>query len=574
MKICFRTGFLTFLWICALFSVAWAEDFVINDFTSHITVHKVSSFTVTETIDVEFLKPRHGLYREIPYIYKDAAGKKMTTPTEVLSVKDGSGKKIKYKTTLKGNIVNIRMGDPDKYVTGLQTYEIAYNVENAILFFDDHDELYWNVTGNHWEVPIKKASCTVSLGAVKKTREFRSSCYTGAAGSRESACKAAPSEDFVEFVATRSLSPGEGLTIACGWDKGIVSPPSAAETFLRTINLRQNWVFIIPLLSLVIMANLWYTRGRDPRVRESVTVMYAPPKYGDRTLTPAEVGSLLDEKLDPGDVSATIVGLAVKGYIKIEETKEKGIIFDTKDHYLQKVKEPGNTLSSFEQELMSDLFGELPGVQVSSLKNSFYKKIETLKTAVFGELVDMKYFGVSPEKVRQKYVIAAFVTGVFFILVLKYLFGDSIGQERAVVAGFLAGLPVFSFSKYMPAKTRTGSSAYMNILGFKEFLSRAEKDQLERMKDAGLFSKFLPYALALGVADHWAKAFEGIYQQQPDWYISSGGPGTFSPPDFSDSLDSAVSGLSTAMFTSPGGSGLGGGGSSGGGSGGGGGGSW
>lgn len=576
LKITLTVFALTASFISLTFATAGAEDFVINNFASRITVYSDASITVTETIAAVFLRPRHGIYRDIPYAYKDESGKEMTTPTEVLSVTDETGKKIKFKATLKGNVVHIMIGNPNKFVSGTQTYEIAYRVENAILFFDDHDELYWNVTGNHWDVPIKNASCTVSLGAGKKTREFRSSCYTGMRGSKEAACSYTPSDNFVEFSATRELSPHEGLTVACGWDKGVVSAPSAVKTFFQTINPGQNWVFIIPLLSLILMANLWHTRGRDPKVRESITVMYGPPKYNDRPLTPAEVGALADETLDPRDVSATIVGLAVKGYIKIEETKEEGIIFDTKDHYLKKIKEPDNALSSFEQELMSDLFGALPGIQVSSLKNSFYKNIETLKKAVFRELLDMNFFVVSPEKVRQVYIAAALVTAVFFVVVLSYFFGDSSGVERTGLAGLLTGLPVFLFAKYMPAKTTLGSSAYMNILGLKEFLSRAEKDRLERMKDENLFSNFLPYALALDVADHWAKAFEGIYQHHPDWYVSTGRPGIFSPTGFNRSLASAMSSLSTAMFTAPrgGSGGLGGGGSSGGGFGGGGGGSW
>jgi uncharacterized membrane protein len=144
-------------------------------------------------------------------------------------------------------------------------------------------------------------------------------------------------------------------------------------------------------------------------------------------------------------------------------------------------------------------------------------------------------------------------------------------------------LPLFAFAKYMVAKTREGASAYMDILGFREFLNRAEKDRLERMGDKDLFSKFLPYAIALDVAENWAKAFEGIYQEAPDWYSSPGSPGglrTFSPYGFSHSIQSVTSNLSSAVFSAPRGSGIsdggggGGGGSSGGGSGGGGGGSW
>ncbi len=140
------------------------------------------------------------------------------------------------------------------------------------------------------------------------------------------------------------------------------------------------------------------------------------------------------------------------------------------------------------------------------------------------------------------------------------------------IASGLTGLPFLLFGRHMPAKTKTGALAYMAILGFQEFMNRAEKDRLERMGDKDLFSKFLPYAIALDVADNWAEAFEGIYQEPPGWYVSPGGFRTFHPAGFTRSINTVTSSLSSAMFSAPRGSG--GGGSSGGGFGGGGGGSW
>jgi uncharacterized membrane protein YgcG len=141
---------------------------------------------------------------------------------------------------------------------------------------------------------------------------------------------------------------------------------------------------------------------------------------------------------------------------------------------------------------------------------------------------------------------------------------------KGILAGILTGLPVLAFAKSMPVKTRTGAFAYMDILGFQEFMNRAEKDRLERMGDKNLFSKFLPYAIALDVTENWARAFEGIYQEPPNWYVSPVGFRTFSPYAFTHSLNSVTSNLGSAMFSAPrssggGGGGLGGGGSSGGG---------
>jgi uncharacterized membrane protein len=564
--------------VCFFISTASAQDFTIKKYHSDITISEDSSFMVKENIDVEFHRLKHGIYREIPYKYVDDFGKTIKTPLKVISVNDVLGKEWKYSVSKKGNIVYIRIGDPNKYVEGNHTYVITYEVENALLYFNDHDELYWNVTGNEWKADIREVSAAVTLTSKDKSANLWAACYTGVRGSRSSECSFETSNNIGEFSARKRLNIGEGLTIAFGWDKGLVYPPSAWKRFLWFIDLRENWIFIMPFFSLIIMINIWRLKGRDPRVKEAVAVRYEPPKYNNISLTPGEVGTLIDEKLDSRDITSTIVGLAVKGYIKIEESKTEGLIFDSTDFYLVKVKAPDDNLSHFETILMSKIFTtERPGRMVSDMKNQFYRELDLLKKTLYGDLVSKRYFLVSPEKIRSVYITA----GIFLVVLCSIVFAMLVSPGKGIVAGLLAGLPVLAFSKAMPAKTRTGASAYMDILGFQEFMERAEKDQLERMRDKDLFSKFLPYAIALDVVDNWAKAFEGIYQEQPQWYGSHAGLRTFNPYHFSRSISSATSSLASAMYSAPrssgisgGGGGFGGGGSSGGGFGGGGGGSW
>jgi uncharacterized membrane protein len=475
-------------------------------------------------------------------------------------------------TQKTGPVIYIRVGDPKRFVERRQTYVITYEVENAILFFNDHDELYWNVTGNYWKAPIKETSADVALVTKGKSKNLWATGYTGQYGSKESECDYETFENGSKFFSKKKLNPSEGMTIAFGWDKGLVYPPSSWKKFLWGINLQENWVFLLPIFSFIYMFNRWYRKGRDPKVRESVTVIYEPPKFDNKPLIPAEVGTLIDEKLDPRDITSTIVGLAVKGYIKIEETKKEGMIFNKTDYYLKKVKEADSNLSPFEIELMKSLFtGLSAGTLVSELKNKFYTHLPILKKTLYGELMRKKYFLSGPEKVRNSYMAVGIFIIVFACFVFALLTPNSAG--KSIFMGVLTGIPVLAFARYMPAKTRSGATAYMDILGFQEFMNRAEKDRLERMGDKDLFSKFLPYAIALDVADNWAKAFEGIYQEPPNWYVSPMGFRTFSPYAFSHSLNSVTSSLGSAMFSAPRSSG-GGGGFSGGGFGGGGGGSW
>lgn len=550
-----------------------AQYFTINNYHSDIAINKDSSFVVKEKIKVEFHRQRHGIYREIPFKYTDEFLKTTRTPLKVLSVTDNSGKDCKYRVNKTGNVINIRIGDPDIYVLGNQTYVITYKVENALLFFNDHDEIYWNITGNYWQAPIKEASADVTLNVKNKSEKLWAACYTGAYGSRRSDCSFKTFDNSAEFHTIKNLHTGEGLTIAFGWDKGLIVPPSSSQRFLWELDPEENWVFLLPVLSFFFMFNRWYKTGRDPKVREAVTVMYEPPKYSNKVLSPAEIGALIDERLDSRDLTSTIVGLAVKGYIKIEERKEEGLIFDTTDYYLSKVKVSDEKLSSFEQQLMTNLFSDSPqGKFVSEMQNEFYKNLPSLRENLYGDLINKKYFLRNPEKVRNVYMIAGVL---IIILSVALTILTSSSQWKSIFAGALTAIPVFIFGRVMPAKTRKGVSTYLDILGFREFLSRVEKDKLQRMGDKNLFSKFLPYAIALGVEKKWAKAFEGIYQDQPNWYASPGGFRTFSPYRFSSSINSLTSSLASATFSSPRGSGVGGGGGfSGGGGGGGGGGSW
>jgi hypothetical protein len=563
-------------------SPCFAQYFTINRYHSDIMIDRDSSFVVKETIEVTFHRPRHGIYRQIPFKYREEVGHVIKTPTRVRSVKDGSGKEWKYKVSKKDHMIHIRIGDPKRFVKDRQTYVITYEVENAILFLDEYDELYWNVTGNDWEVPIEEASANVSLALKSSSKNLWTACYVGLYGSKGSHCGSDTYENGAKFSTTRKLHIGEGFTIAFGWDKGLISPPSLWRKFFWAIDLRENWILLLPPLALLYMIFHWRRRGRDPRVRESLTVMYEPPKFNNQSLSPGEVGALIDERLDPRDITSTILGLAVKGYVKIEEQKEEGLIFDKKDYYIKKLKEPDAALNAFETELMRSLVPTaLTGTLVSSLKNRFYTNLDFLKRTLYGELIKKKYFLSNPEKVRNLYGGIGFFIMVFGSFALLFLFSES--PVKSIIAAVLTGLPVILFAKVMPAKTKAGASAYMDIMGFQEFLNRAEKDRLEKMGDTNLFSKFLPYAVALSVADNWAKAFEGIYQDPPDWYVSSGEFRTFSPYLFTHSIHSVTSDLTSAMFSAPRGSGSGGGGfggggggggSSGGGFGGGGGGSW
>ena len=322
-------AFLVFLLLVfAFFPVpARGEDFTIRSFRTDIEVRDDASLRIAETIEAVFHRPRHGLFRDIPFRYTDELGKKSVTPIRVVSVTDPSGAAWKYTSSRRGGSLRIRIGDADRFVEGRQVYVITYTVENGVLPFPDHDELYWNVTGNDWPVPIESASATATVGDVVRGMTLRTRCFTGPRGSREQACKASADGSRATFVSTREFRPGEGMTIVVGWDKGIVHHASGWKSVFYNLNLPENWVFIAPWFSLGFMLVRWRRKGRDPVTGDPLVVAYTPPEEDGRPFLPAEIGALIDERLDPKDITASLVDLAVKGYLKIEEGKSTGLIF-------------------------------------------------------------------------------------------------------------------------------------------------------------------------------------------------------------------------------------------------------
>ncbi len=568
---------LVLLGLCLAASPALAEYFTITSFRSDIRVRRDSSFMVRETIETVFTSQRHGLYRDLPFRYTDDLGKKLRTPLTVLAVTDEQGHPWPYRVLLQGDARRVRIGDPHRFVEGRQVYVITYRVANAILFLGDRDELYWNVTGNGWEVPMERVTATATVEG-SGPLDLKARCYTGTYGSREEACDFTPAERGGTFKTAHALNPGEGFTVALGWDKGAVLPPSALTRFWWDLNAGENWVFLLPLFSLVFMYRHWRKRGKDPEVGDTVAVMFTPPEAAGRLLLAAEVGALADGKLDPRDLTASIVQLAVKGCVTIEEVKTDGLIFDHTDHRLTRIGKSEEGISLFERELLTQLFGASSSILVSELKYKFYASVSGLKKTVFGNLKELGYYQSTPENVKAAYIGIGVAVALVGALVAA-LMHEYLGMEtmNLVVVVLLSVAPVLAFAPIMPARTRRGALAWLKVKGFEEFLSRAEKDRLERMADKNLFEKYLPFAIALDVSERWAKAFEGIYQDPPRWYASPHGMATFQPVSFNRSLGGALSSMGTALYAAPrssGGGGSGGGGFSGGGFGGGGGGSW
>lgn len=558
---------------------ASARELRIEKFEEQVTVLPNGSVDVTENITFRFIGTWRGIYREIPVEYYTPQGMNYSLFLTVKSVRDDSGERLKYESSRERHYRKLKI-----YVPGAQdttkTIAIEYTVSDALRFFEDHDEFYWNVTGDEWDMPIGSATANITLpvGATG----IRTNVFTGAYRSTGKQAEAEIVGNGVEVHTTAPLGYHEGLTVAVAFDKGIVHEPSSIER--STLFLRSNWPLVLPIFAFVGMFWLWWTRGRDPRLRP-IAAQYQPPDQ----MTPSEVGTLIDNSVDMRDITAAIVDLAVRGFITIEEKDKSGMLglIHTKDYvfHLKKSSSEWSSLKSHEQQLLNGLFshggqaGEI--VTLSDLHNEFYRYIPTIKNNVFASLVSKGYYRRRPDSVRTGYIAGGVVVGFLSIwggVPLANMLG--MAPTPFVLAGILTAAIICIFGWFMPARTISGARALEGVLGFEDFLAHVESDRFNRMiKTPEMFEKFLPFAMALGVEKNWSKAFQNIYTQPPSWYQGGGYGPNFYPYMFVNNLNTMSTQASSVMTSAPrssGGSGFGGdgggGGSSGGGFGGGGGG--
>jgi uncharacterized membrane protein YgcG len=563
--------------VLALLAIAFAapvsaRQLKIEKFSAEIFIQPDASLDVNESIDVNFIGAWHGLYRTIPVEYVTPQGFNYSLFVKLVGVTDAAGQPLKVESSRQGHYLKWKIYVDDATDVD-RTIHLHYLVRNGLKFFEDHDELYWNVTGDEWDVPVNDASAQILLPA--GVTGVRTNVFTGSFGSRARNGEASTSGSIVEVSMDRPLSFHEGLTVAVAFDKGFVKEPGTADLIGQFFE--SNWPIFLPILIFFLMFWLW-SRGRGPRVGP-VAVQYEPPDG----LTPAEAGTLVDEQAAMRDITATIVDLAVRGYLVIEEKEKSGVmgLLHSKEYVFHMKIGPNDwtSLKAHERVLLGGIFsnGGQPDVELSSLQNQFYKNLPSIKGGIFDELMERGYFQHRPDYVRGGFITGAIVTGV-----LLFFMGTAMSQKMGMapapffVAAILSAGIIAAFGWFMPARTADGAKALAGVLGFEDFLTHVESDHMNRISQTPeTFEKFLPYAMALGVEKKWVGAFQNIYSQPPSWYQGNYSGGVFYPILFINSLDNMTAHASSVMASAPrssGGSGFGGGGSSGGGFGGGGGG--
>ena len=622
----------------ALTCQAIAREEILS-FISHIHVHEDSTMTVTEEITAksEGAKIKRGIYRDFPTEYTGKLGNKIKVGFEIIEILR-NGKKEPFHTKSLSNGIRIYIGNKGRNVpTGEHTYSIKYKTNQQLGFFETHDELYWNVTGNGWDFPILSAKASVHLPDSIQSSEVVLEAYTGRTGSTQQNYESEInySGNYV-FKSSQTLNSREGLTIVVSWPKGYVAEPSFGQKmqWWAQANI-QSPITIIGILGLLLFYFIsWWRVGKDPK-GGVIIPHYQPPKG----FPPGGLRYINEMGHDKQAFTAAVLNLAVKGYLRIEETE---------NHFeLHKIKEAGIRLPIGEHTIHSNLFGKHSSKVALKTKNheiistalkehkkvleqeysqSYFinnRKILFIGIAITLIIISFIYLNLpSSNDKGSAFFLTVWLSGwtPFTVLLVyawykalrrKLSFGSayefgvmsifagvwSCGEIGAllglasiigifnaflIVLLFLANV-LFYFLLKKP--TLEGRKLLDKVEGFKKYLEVAEQEELNLKyppkKTPKLFETYLPFALALGVENPWVDQFTEVFNTSnegtsyhPTWY-SGNNWNTNNLSGFANSVGGSLSSAISSSSTAPGSSsGGGGGGSSGGGGGGGGGGGW
>lgn len=554
---------LFFLIFTSIFADA---GYVIDNYRVNIKVDNKNIYSVDENIRVDFLQPRRGIYRIIPEEFNGKEIKVTNIQTNV-------------KTAAKdeGNYIYLRLGDPNRYLTGIKDYKIKYIYNIGWDRNSSYDEVYYNLIGNDWDTTIKKVEFSIELP--KSFDSSKVNFTLGKYGSTNtSGVKWSVEGNTIKGYTTVALNPKESVTIALPLPEEYFDFTDQKITYYVFKSVLYLIYIIIPSMALFLL--------KKYRYREEVvqTVEFYPPD----NLTPTEMGYYIDGIIHSKDLTSLIFYWANKGYLKINELRKAGLF--TKDEFeIEFLKDTLDTEKEFEKYMYNALSAYKNSenrLNIKDLRNKFYKHIEKAAEILEIDLIMNKKTLYSSKSLR---IGSSVRTSILFIVVASfgyfYYFGPGRGLDTIVtiIFGGISVLITLIISGKIKNRTQYGNEILGRILGFKRFLETAEKRKLEMLleENPSYFYNILPYTIVLGVSSIWADKFKDLVVEPPQWY---GGPNignAFVLGAFMGSFNNTLSTFNDTMLSAPkapsnfgGGSSSMGGGSSGGGAGGGGGGSW
>lgn len=498
-------------------STAHARSLEIERFDATIDVDADGTVRVEERVRVRFQGRWNGIFRWIPYGYTYPNGLRGMIQLRLDAVEDGAGNALEHWTRRRSGRLEVKIRVPGaddatrEVVLRYRAYDVIRLQEGEDEDYGAYDELYWDVTGNDWVAPIHGAAAVISLPASVPPERVRAGGFVGHYGARGEDYAISRTDDGRLRIETdRTLLPGAGLTIAVTFPPGHVAKPGA----LRRLGwfAMANWHALLPLLGLGLLFALWWVKGRDALGHRTIVPDWRAPE----DLRPSELGVLADDTLDRRDLSAALVDLAVRGVLRIEE---KGRDWELE---LLPAGRDRARLEPFETKILKALFdGDETRARLSKLKHAFYRDTTKIRASLLDGLVDKKLFAGRPDKVASRWV--GFVLLAVIALVIFGFRADTTWLYWVVLVP--GALVMFGLANAMPRRTAKGLDALARVRGLEAYIRTAEQARLER-QGPDHFDRILPMAIALGLTDRWAEAFEGLYEREPDWYRTKKGGST------------------------------------------------
>ena len=488
----------------------YAQEYVeeqITNFVSDVTFNEDATIDIKEEIHYYFPYERHGIYREIPVDYKTDGSFKRSTKFILNNLyyypeNNTSFVKSTYTESSSNGYRILQIGEADTYVQGNYVYVLDYSLKYAVNYFDDHDELYLNITGDSWEVPISASTVTIHLPA----EAMDVICYTGAYGSTEQNCSLdnTDKKNIVVSIA-QPLGMYEGYTVAVSLPKGSIAN-TENEQRLQWV-LSNIGIFLpAPVLLLVIP----WVKKNGKNKKGTVIPNYHPPK----DMFPILSGFLYSKRLQNKYITADIIDLAVRGYIKIKQISKK-------KYELIRTEKEDTDLDSIEQELLEGLFKGQESVQMDKISSSFYTTVNRIAVSSDKELYKKELFSKNRKKMKVKLLSFGILTVVLGVMISSWLI---LNAANGWFLGILfSGFVMIICSTQIDIRSSKGNDIYYELLGLRMYIDTAEEKRIEFHNDPkkylGVFEKLLPYAMIFGLEKKWAKEFEDLYTTPPDWYV-------------------------------------------------------
>ena len=523
------------LFLCCIFVVPIsAQEYIeyISEFNSEIVINEDASIDIVEEVHYHLPEGRHGIYWTLPVDYLVSGFMRKTgfdlNDLYYYPASDSSLVKTSYTKTVSSGWVELKIGEADTTISGEYVYFIDYTLRDVgVSYFDDHDEIYLNIIGPGWQVPILKSTATITT-PVSDTDRI---CYTGIEGEVASDCTITDSDDGVVISTDTILEPYSAFTMALAFPVGTIENH---ESSIWLGYLIANLGILLPIPVIIFLVKKLKKKWQNKKI--TIIPHYDAPKG----LDPMLAGYVYMKKYNSKHLTALIIWMAVQGYISIEREEEKT--------YLNKEKKSIVGEKEYIVKLFESMFSKEDRVMVSNMPTSFVNRITSIVSLVNTQTRSEGY--IDKERVNKKGVLS--ILGIILVGFSLFVLLPILTIYAAVGTGWgliISGVAMVIVSSKIDIRSIEGNKLYYQLLGLKMYINTAEKHRIEFHNDPkkfrGVFETLLPYAIIFGLEQKWAEEFKDLYKDtQPDWY--RGDFNTFTPYLISRSISSLNSGIRTS----------------------------